>query len=169
MGHITIQTNINEEWHSGILRNVLCSWLRRQSFLRPICNKSRPTLGLPVIIYKGEKIVANHHSNHLLHAEYPKIGQALDCQQTTFHVLSRAEAQPLHLWHHRLGHIDTKTIRKMESEKLVDGLIIKRSDTSSAPFCEGCALGKHHREFFRIFEAPSLLESAMKEYRKVTC
>jgi hypothetical protein len=33
----------------------------------------------------------------------------------------------------------------MESEKLVDWLIIKRSDTSAGPFCEGCALGKHHR------------------------
>lgn len=167
MVDLIIQTNVNEEWHSGILKNVLfvpdlsvnlfSVRSATKAGLLVLFNNNR------VIISKGEKILAvgesfsnhlyrlnirsakNHHSNPPLRAEYPKMGQTSDCQQNAFHVLSRSEAQPLHLWHHRLGHTDTKTIRKMESEKLVAGLIIKRSDTSAAPFCEGCALGKHHR------------------------
>ncbi|KZS00680.1 Copia protein (Gag-int-pol protein) [Daphnia magna] len=163
MGDIIIQTNVNEEWHSGILKNVL---FVPDLGVNLFSVRSATRAGLlvlftnnRVIISKGEKIVACQEPSFEppLQAEYPKIGQTSDCQKNAFHVLSRSEAQPLHLWHHRLGHTDTKTIRKMESEKLVNGLIIKRSDTSAAPFCEGCALaaGRHisaqvsEREFFR--------------------
>jgi transposase InsO family protein len=158
MGDITIQTNVNEEWHSGILKNVLfvpdlgvnlfSVRSATKAGLRVLFNNDRVTIS------KGEKIVAvgESFSNHLYRLNirsvknhHSKVGQNSDGQQTAFHALSRPEAQPLHLWHHRLGHTSTETIRKMESEKLVDGLVIKRSDTSAGPFCEGCALGKHHR------------------------
>jgi transposase InsO family protein len=158
MGDITIQTNVNEEWHSGILKNVLfvpdlgvnlfSVRSATKAGLRVLFNNDRVTIS------KGEKIVAvgESFSNHLYRLNirsvknhHSKVGQNSDGQQTAFHALSRPEAQPLHLWHHRLGHTNTETIRKMESEKLVDGLVIKRSDTSAGPFCEGCALGKHHR------------------------
>jgi transposase InsO family protein len=158
MGDITIQTNVNEKWHSGILKNVLfvpdlgvnlfSVRSATKAGLRVLFNNDRVTIS------KGEKIVAvgESFSNHLYRLNirsvknhHSKVGQNSDGQQTAFHALSRPEAQPLHLWHHRLGHTSTETIRKMESEKLVDGLVIKRSDTSAGPFCEGCALGKHHR------------------------
>jgi len=158
MGDITIQTNVNEEWHSGILKNVL---FVPDLGVNLFSVRSATKVGLRVLfnndrvtISKGEKIVAvgESFSNHLYRLNirsvknhHSKVGQNSDGQQTAFHALSRPEAQPLHLWHHRLGHTSTETIRKMESEKLVDGLVIKRSDTSAGPFCEGCALGKHHR------------------------
>ena len=71
MGDITIQINVNEEWHSGILKNVLfvpdlaVNLFSVQSAtkagLRVLFNNDRVTIS------KGEKIVAvgESFSNHL--------------------------------------------------------------------------------------------------------
>jgi hypothetical protein len=71
MGDITIQTNVNEEWHSGILKNVLfvpdlgvnllSVRSATKSGLRFLFNNDRVTIS------KGEKIVVvgESFSNHL--------------------------------------------------------------------------------------------------------
>lgn len=51
-----------------------------------------------------------------------------------------SKSLPLRLWHERLGHINTRKIRLMDKNELVDGLNL---DTKSSEefFCKGCVLG----------------------------
>jgi hypothetical protein len=49
------------------------------------------------------------------------------------------------LWHGRYGHLNFRALRDLSSKKIVEGmLVIDRVEE----FCDGCALGKHHRHAF---------------------
>lgn len=50
-------------------------------------------------------------------------------------------------WHERLGHVNFKTLRKMQQLNAVEGLTIKDIPNKD-PLCEGCILGKQHRTEF---------------------
>lgn len=45
-------------------------------------------------------------------------------------------------WHHRLGHLNIRSIKTMQSQDLVIGIPSLRSMIST---CEGCIFGKHHK------------------------
>jgi hypothetical protein len=48
-------------------------------------------------------------------------------------------------WHARMGHLHFRALRAMSSKQMVRGIpAIDRVET----FCDGCALGKHHRTLF---------------------
>ena len=48
----------------------------------------------------------------------------------------------MELWHRRLGHLNVRSVRFLES--MVSDIILGK-DASSMPFCEGCVQGKQHR------------------------
>ena len=49
------------------------------------------------------------------------------------------------LWHRRLGHLNFQSLKTLQQKNLVYGL---PSIQEVKEVCEGCALGKHHRESF---------------------
>jgi hypothetical protein len=97
MGDVLIQTNVNEEWHSGILKNVL---FVPDLGVNLFSVRSATRAGLVVMfnnnqvtICKGEKILAvgESFSNHLyrlnirsVKSNHPKVGHT---PQTAFHAL----------------------------------------------------------------------------------
>lgn len=55
-----------------------------------------------------------------------------------------SSANDLTLWHNRMGHVNTHTIRQMSDHDSLRGLTIHPASTSSN-VCQGCALGKQHK------------------------
>lgn len=49
------------------------------------------------------------------------------------------------LWHKRLGHLNFQSLQQLHQKNMVVGL---PSITEKSEVCEGCALGKHHRDSF---------------------
>ncbi|KAM2686587.1 hypothetical protein EV2_009459 [Malus domestica] len=49
------------------------------------------------------------------------------------------------LWHKRLGHLNFQSLKKLQEKEMVHGL---PSIQENEEICEGCALGKHHRDSF---------------------
>ena len=55
------------------------------------------------------------------------------------------------VWHHRYGHLNVTSLRKLANEQLVKGL--SRSDVSDEmALCESCVQKKIHRSPFRTSE-----------------
>ena len=57
------------------------------------------------------------------------------------------QQQPLDLWHQRFGHLGYDSLKQLNDKDLVNGLQIN-SDGACDNKCEGCALGKQHRNSF---------------------
>lgn len=51
----------------------------------------------------------------------------------------------MELWHRRLGHLNVRSVRFLQS--MVSGMTLGNNE-SSMPFCEGCVQGRQHREPF---------------------
>ena len=61
-------------------------------------------------------------------------------------------AQPLVLWHQRLGHLNYYDVRRLLS--LADGIPITKSQKSVDPgVCPPCLMGKHHKTYQRRIPA----------------
>ena len=58
--------------------------------------------------------------------------------------VSTPSKNSLELWHLRLGHLNIQDVKKLSTEKMVEGLTIENSRVSIAN-CEGCCLGKQSR------------------------
>lgn len=52
-------------------------------------------------------------------------------------------------WHERLGHTDMKVVRKMGTSKHILGMAIKPDDRKMPSYCNGCLLGKMHKQPFQ--------------------
>ncbi|KAL7288383.1 hypothetical protein TKK_0017712 [Trichogramma kaykai] len=55
-------------------------------------------------------------------------------------------------WHEKLGHVNFQTLRKMIHNNTVNDLVVNKLEEKD-PFCEGCVLGKQHRNSFPKNEA----------------
>ncbi|XP_045023002.1 uncharacterized protein LOC123467651 [Daphnia magna] len=61
---------------------------------------------------------------------------------------SATKGTPIDIWHQRLAHVNTRTIRRMFSHNLVDGLDLnQKCEVKSSP-CWWCAKSKMHRAVF---------------------
>ena len=56
-----------------------------------------------------------------------------------------SQSAPLELWHRRLGHLNVKSVKALQS--MVNGMQIKDGASNSA-VCEGCIQGKLYRTLF---------------------
>ena len=63
-------------------------------------------------------------------------------EQNCFKLVAEDEAQ---LWHCRYGHLSYKGLKTLYNKKMVRGLPLITAPTK---VCEGCMLGKHHRDPF---------------------
>ena len=48
------------------------------------------------------------------------------------------------LWHRRFAHLNHDNVKKLHSQQLVNGMVLK-STTLPDPVCEPCIAGKQHR------------------------
>ena len=58
----------------------------------------------------------------------------------------KEEHQPLHIWHHRLGHLHTDMIKKMVTNGVVTGISLTTQATPG--ICSACQFGKLKRQSF---------------------
>ena len=140
-GDIMIETHVDNEWHKHYLEDV---WytpeVAKNLFSVPIAadkgydhwlNK-----GSCRITYNGESIVVGirHHSLYklLLRVIKPELpAQGFVAQK----------ADTLQTWHERLGHQNKVHVEKYLEKHGVDYI-------KDDKLCEGCVLGKHHRQSF---------------------
>lgn len=68
-------------------------------------------------------------------------------QDSPIMMCSAKSSKTLELWHKRLGHLNKGTLKRMISEKIVEGLDmnVKTDDT---PICGPCQVGKQTRNSF---------------------
>lgn len=60
-------------------------------------------------------------------------------------IMMAREENDSYLWHKRLGHLNYNSLKLLYQKKMVYGLSIIEEKFG---VCEGCMLGKHHRQPF---------------------
>ena len=76
-------------------------------------------------------------------------------QATQDFAKSAGEVASIFLWHRRLGHADSRNIKRMCTNKLVDGLELTTTQKEER-ICSGCAKGKMHRLPFQTSVSPKM-------------
>ena len=73
----------------------------------------------------------------------------LNCQMMSPHqIINTAREQSVKVWHHRYGHLNVRSLKKLANEQLVNGL--NCDDVSGEmEFCESCVQGKIYRTPFQ--------------------
>lgn len=97
-------------------------------------------------LVKGEKVLAVGvcQSSNLYRLDVQFKRKPEEVTHSSFAQLSKTMAQPISVWHQRLGHVSNSTIKKMEQKGMVDDLTITPGpDGGHVCFC--CAFGKLHR------------------------
>ena len=152
-GDIHVRVRVNEEWHDGVFSKVLFVPNLGANLFSVGAAASRGVIvsfvGEKVIIACGRKTIAvgasRNRKLYILDAVSKGSSPCLT-QAPAISLLSRTVAEPVDLWHHRLGHVYSAVIKKMETLRVVDGLVLTKP--SCEFFCEGCVYGKHHRQPF---------------------
>ena len=153
-GDIFIKSKVNGEWKNNTLHDVLfVPKLGANLFsIRAVAKRGAK------ILFDNEGVSITHHSSvvatgtskgtnlYLLDFEPVNCGEPPDQLSFSTSLLSKTTAAPIITWHHRLGHLNTATIKRMESLGAADGLLI--SKTSPISICEGCVYGKQHVQPF---------------------
>ncbi|CAL2237102.1 unnamed protein product [Prunus armeniaca] len=62
-------------------------------------------------------------------------------------VLKASVTHCLQTWHKRLGHLNERSIKMLENQEMVHGLLHLEQ---TSVVCEGCMLGKQHRDSFPL-------------------
>ena len=62
--------------------------------------------------------------------------------------IANAKQDLLSLWHFRYGHLGYDNIFTSKGKAMVNEMNIQTTDTVNKTSCEGCALGKQHRQLF---------------------
>jgi len=69
----------------------------------------------------------------------------LDTPSTSLKGHKSLVSNSLSVWHERMAHVSHSTIQSMVQNKVVTGVEIESTDNSDPP-CDGCVIGKGHRE-----------------------
>jgi hypothetical protein len=153
-GDIRIKSQVNGEWRNNIIYDVLfVPKLGANLFSVRAATKR----GVKVVfdndgvsITYNSSVVATGTSNgtNLYLLDFEPVNHINEDTSVVnpISLLSKTNAASINTWHHRLGHLNTATIKKMESLKVADGLLISSSPQPS--ICEGCVYGKHHHQPF---------------------
>ena len=151
VGNIPMKTKVKGRWNTGVLLNVIyvpslganLFSIKSATGGGAICTFSDND----VIVTRAGKTVATGSSfQSKLYRLDIKATQPTDTKppaRSALAHLSTTTAQPLNIWHQRLGHVSHAKIKEMEKANMVDGLAISPHDVD--PFCEGCIYGKQHR------------------------
>ena len=78
----------------------------------------------------------------------PKLSEVQ--QQTDTALFSAPPSTPIDVWHQRLAHVSYKTILKMSSKQLVEGLQLPANKSIPKQLCLGCISGKMLRPPFPV-------------------
>ena len=78
----------------------------------------------------------------------PKLSEVQ--QQTDTALFSAPPSTTIDVWHQRLAHVSYKTILKMSSEQLVEGLQLPANKSIPKQPCLGCVFGKMQRSSFPV-------------------
>lgn len=96
------------------------------------------------VVMIGERIGKTLYHLSIL----PKLSEMQ--QQTDTAFLSVPPPTPIDVWHQRLAHVSYKTILKMSSKQLVEGLQLPANTSTPKQPCLGCVSGKMQRSPFPI-------------------
>lgn len=148
-GDILIKCRVNGEWENSILHDVIFV-PRLGANLFSVRAAARNGV---VVTFNNEDVVMSKNSSIIAVETCKKSNLYLldieptnQIEPTAVSLLSRTIANPIHVWHHRFGHLNTATIKKMHSLRVVDGLLITTEPQPA--ICEGCVYGKHHIQPF---------------------
>ena len=116
-GDIHVRVRVNEEWHDGVFSKVLFVPNLGANLFSVGAAASRGVIvsfvGEKVIIARGRKTIAvgasRNRKLYILDAVSKGSGPRLT-QAPAISLLSRTVAEPVDLWHHRLGHVYSAVI-----------------------------------------------------------
>ena len=116
-GDIHVRVRVNEEWHDGVFSKVLFVPNLEANLFSVGAAASRGVtvsfVGEKVIIARGRKTIAvgasRNRKLYILDAVSKGSGPRLT-QAPAISLLSRTVAEPVDLWHHRLGHVYSAVI-----------------------------------------------------------
>ena len=94
--------------------------------------------GTCVIIAGGKRFVFGEKVGKLYRVRTGVVAES--CNLT----VSNPSKNSLELWHLRLGHLNVQDVKRLSTEKMVEGLTVENSRAPVAN-CEGCCLGKQSR------------------------
>lgn len=106
---------------------------------------------LKVEFVKSHCLVNDVQDNYKVVAKRTRVGALykLDVMKNRHQALASTRMSNIDLWHQRYGHLNHNDLMLLQNKLMVEGL----PDIKGEHFeCEGCALGKQHREEFPMNE-----------------
>lgn len=144
-GTILIKKYVNGEWQTSRIENVLhVPKIKKNLFSVGVCTSK----GFDVI-FKGDwvKMRLNNMDVALGVKQHNEIYRMLFKVVTKHEVIeANASTACLQVWHERLGHVNTRKMKELIKNELVNGINVK--DVKDF-FCDACQLGKSHRLAFQ--------------------
>ncbi|KAL3699065.1 hypothetical protein R1sor_017087 [Riccia sorocarpa] len=150
IGDIEITCCANEEVRRAVLRGALyVPQLKKNLFsVGQAADKGFDTVyskDTCRLVTTGDEVVINGMRHQGLYGLDIKAVSS----QANIASSARSHENDLMLWHHRLGHVNLESIRRMKKEKMIDGLPEGLKEPLD-DFCEACVLGKQHRLTFSM-------------------
>ena len=144
-GTINVQIFYNGRWHDAILKNV---WYVPDASAHLFSVKAAAQNGYSttfnekgVVIRGGNGTITA--SGKLVNDLYVLTIRVCTPRQAV-EVLLATQAETLQVWHERLGHQNKRHVMKVLKQH---GINVE----ATKEFCDGCALGKAHRQSFRTW------------------
>ena len=91
-----------------------------------------------IAIYKNKMLVAKGIGKDLY---------TMNTIEERAYTASTARSEPLALWHRRLGHLNTASVKALQS--MAEGVVLKPGDQEHHKICLPCIEGKQHRIYNR--------------------
>lgn len=143
VGKVIIKRYVNGQWENSELHDVLyVPNLRRNLFSEGVIMRKSYTIikkGSSALIYKNNNLVmcASITENNLYELKIKAVVPDT-CN------LVQSDQDNMKMWHERLGHVNLKQIKNMNTNNVVEGLKVNNSDKTEF-VCEACAYGKQCR------------------------
>ncbi|KAL3699493.1 hypothetical protein R1sor_017515 [Riccia sorocarpa] len=148
IGDIEITCCANEEVRKAVLRGALyVPQLKKNLFsVGQAADKGFDTVyskdTCRLVTTRGEVVISGMRHQGLYRLDIKAVSSQANIASS-----ARSHETDLMLWHHRLGHVNLESIRRMKNEKMIDGLPEGLKEPLD-DFCEACVLGKQHRLTF---------------------
>ena len=106
---------------------------------------------LKVEFMKSHCLVKDVQDNYKVVAKGMRVGglYKLDVMKNGHQALASTGMSTIELWHQRYGHLNHHDLMLLQKKLMVEGLPLIKGEHFE---CEGCALGKQHRDEFLVHE-----------------
>lgn len=106
---------------------------------------------LKIEFVKSHCLVKDVQDNYKVVAKGMRVGglYKLDVMKNGHQALTSIGMSTIEIWHQRYGHLNHNDLMLLQKKLMVEGLPIIKGEHFE---CEGCALGKQHKEEFPVHE-----------------